>query len=151
MNTKGIRTITNIIAFSILALFIVYLIMEWNNIPNVVATHFGISGKADAFGDKGSLIVIPVIAVIVCIVLAIVECFPQVWNLPVKVTEENSERLISDGLIMIGVLKILIASLFTYIGICAMNGWEIAWPMFILLGFIVIDIIIGIIKMIKDR
>ncbi len=42
----------------ILAIPFIYLAVIWHQIPETVATHFDISGKADGFGDKSSLILI---------------------------------------------------------------------------------------------
>ncbi len=125
--------------------------MEWKNVPDVVATHFGVSGDANAYGDKKNLIIISVVAVITCVGLAIAECFPRIWNFPVKVTAKNRGRLVQDGFIMLGVLKILMAAMFAYIGFCMINGRGIGWPMYVLLGLVIIDTIGGTIKMIKDR
>lgn len=33
-----------------------YLVMVWQNLPEIVPTHWGIDGKADSFGSKNSLI-----------------------------------------------------------------------------------------------
>lgn len=35
---------------------LVYLAATWSAIPDVIPTHYGISGKADAFGNKSSLL-----------------------------------------------------------------------------------------------
>lgn len=40
----------------IMAIPFIYLAIIWNQIPETVATHFDISGKADGFSDKSALI-----------------------------------------------------------------------------------------------
>lgn len=146
-----IRLITNIITALILTFFIGYLIVEWKNIPDIVATHFTISGKADAYGEKNCILIIPIIAVLVFSTIAVVERFPNIWNFPVKVTEENREKLINNGLKLTGVLKMLLSTWFCYIGFCSAKGMPLSLPSYVFLVAVAIAIIVGIYKMVKDR
>jgi uncharacterized membrane protein len=51
------REIWNVL---IVALPFIYFIMIWENLPQVVPMHWNIDGKADRFGDKAGLWMIPV-------------------------------------------------------------------------------------------
>ena len=42
---------------------LVYLIMVWNQLPEIVPTHFGISGKPDAYGPKWTLIILSAVSI----------------------------------------------------------------------------------------
>ena len=47
--------------FIIMALPWIYLAIIWNNLPTTIPTHFGFSGKPDAFGPKDQIILLPAI------------------------------------------------------------------------------------------
>lgn len=42
---------------------LVYLILVWNQLPEIVPTHFGISGKPDAYGPKWTLIILSAVSI----------------------------------------------------------------------------------------
>jgi uncharacterized membrane protein len=76
---------------------LVYLKMVWNDIPEVIPTHFGFSGVPDAYGNKTSLFIIVIIAVSLHLVLAVLSKFPEYYNYPFQITEKNSEPLYKIG------------------------------------------------------
>jgi uncharacterized membrane protein len=42
---------------------LVYLMLVWNQLPEIVPTHFGISGKPDAYGAKWTLIILSAVSI----------------------------------------------------------------------------------------
>ena len=74
-----------------------YLWIMWNEIPNIVPTHFGFSGVPDNFGNKKSLFIIPIIASILHLTLALLSKIPHSFNYPVNVTDKNAEALYKIG------------------------------------------------------
>ena len=46
--------IAEVVALIGLLLPIIYIAALWSKIPDIVPTHFGISGQANAWGNKGS-------------------------------------------------------------------------------------------------
>jgi len=51
------------------------------------------------------------------LLLAIVEHFPKIWNIPIEVIEDNEEEVLTTCYIMFGILKISIVL------ICAFSGF----------------------------
>ena len=51
--------------FIVLAIPWIYLAFIWKDLPSIVPTHFGISGKADAFAERSSIFLAPVIFTVV--------------------------------------------------------------------------------------
>lgn len=76
---------------------LVYIKISWSNIPEVIPTHFGFSGTPDAFGNKRSLFIIVVIAIMLHLLLAVLSKFPQYYNYPFQITEKNVEPLYKIG------------------------------------------------------
>ncbi|MBO8170249.1 MAG: DUF1648 domain-containing protein [Thermoanaerobacteraceae bacterium] len=70
---------------------VLVLIKLWTILPNTVPTHYGVSGKADAWGSKGSLLFLPVVVIFLYTLLTIVSRFPHIFNYPWAITEENAK------------------------------------------------------------
>ena len=75
----------------------VYLYIVWNNLPNIIPIHFGITGAPDRFGNKISVLLLPIIASIMHILLIFLSKMPHCFNYPVSVTEKNGEALYKIG------------------------------------------------------
>ena len=76
---------------------LLYIKIAWSNIPEIIPTHFGFSGTPDAYGNKRSLFVILVIAIMLHLLLAMLSKFPQYYNYPFEITEKNVEPLYKIG------------------------------------------------------
>ena len=55
----------------------------------MVPDHFDFAGNANSYGNRISLIMEPLISIMIIVVMDVVSCFPNLWNYPVKVTEDN--------------------------------------------------------------
>jgi uncharacterized membrane protein len=76
---------------------LLYIKITWSNIPEIIPTHFGFSGTPDAYGNKRSLFIIVVIAIMLHLLLAMLSKFPQYYNYPFQITEKNVEPLYKIG------------------------------------------------------
>lgn len=76
---------------------LVYIKITWSNIPEIIPTHFGFSGIPDAYGNKSSLFIIVVIAIMLHLLLGMLSKFPQYYNYPFEITEKNVEPLYKVG------------------------------------------------------
>jgi hypothetical protein len=47
--------------FIVMAIPWIYLTIVWNDLPATIPTHFGLSGKPDAFGPKDQIILLPAV------------------------------------------------------------------------------------------
>lgn len=74
---KVINKITVILA---LVSFVLPIIM-WNQIPDTIPTHFGPSGRADAWGDKSSLILVLILVLVLLGVMNIAIYYVKVNEL----------------------------------------------------------------------
>lgn len=98
-------------------LFIILVPIYYEPIlPDSIPQHFGASGKADAWGGKGNLLVLPIVGIAMYALLTVISRYPQVWNLPFALTEENAERQYRYCRMLLSVLKAEIVWLFAYIG-----------------------------------
>ena len=102
-----------------LAACIIILIIFWADIPNRIPIHFGMSVTARQLGGKASL-VFPFIVGLGCdILMAVSRRFPKTWNTGVRITEENRERVYSLTARMLGVIRLCMAFMFSYLIYCS--------------------------------
>jgi uncharacterized membrane protein len=59
-------------------------------LPEIIPVHFSTSGKADGFGDKGTILLIPVIGTILFTMITRLARYPQSFNYVVPITEKNA-------------------------------------------------------------
>lgn len=54
---------SNYLMWGIIVTPLVYLMIVWNQLPEIVPTHFGISGKPDGYGAKWTLIILSAVSI----------------------------------------------------------------------------------------
>ena len=145
-----------IATLSVIATWI-YLWFMWGKTPDIIPTHFGLSGAPDRFGNKNSLFALPIIALIMHVLFVVISKMPNYFNYPVNVTEESAEALYKIGKQLILLMDMEIALMFlmlmwesiqTAIGSISGLGIEIVGIfMFIILGTVIYETI----RMIKFK
>jgi uncharacterized membrane protein len=64
----------------------------WSALPAIVPTHYGFSGRPNAYGGKGFLLVMPVLSIFLAGLLMLVGRYPHTYNYPWPITKENALR-----------------------------------------------------------
>ena len=90
----------------------IYLVMMWKQIPKEIPAHYNAIGEVDRWGDKGELLIMPIMSWILYLFITALEAFPQIWNTGVTVTEQNKERVYRILKNMIGTVKFLMVGFF---------------------------------------
>ena len=116
------QRILNILTFLILAGHILCLLLSWSSIPDKVPTHYDFSGKADGYGGKGSLLILPVINVILYAILCLIERYPDTWNVPGPVTPLNQIWIYTNVKNLLVTLKFLTTGIFCFLTIYSAMG-----------------------------
>lgn len=148
---KMIRRISNLVSLCMLLAYVIVLVCIWSRIPGTVPTHFNAAGIADSYGGKGILWIEVIAATVILLLLSLIEKVPSIWNFPVAVTEENKERLYKIALVMLGAIKILTTGLFINVGVSSLVTRFPVWPMYIMLGAMVIVIVVAVVQMIRAK
>ncbi len=86
----------------------------YDQLSDVVPTHFGLDGKPDAWGGKNNIWILPIIGLILYIVLTLVNRFPEKLNYLVKITEKNAEHQYQNATKLNRQLKLLIIGFLAY-------------------------------------
>ena len=93
---------------------------------------------------KGSLLLEPILGMLILALLMFCQRFPQWWNYPVAVTEENREHIFEIASKMMSVIKLLSIGVCLYAGISGNLGTAPMWPVWILITGIFVTLILGI-------
>jgi uncharacterized membrane protein len=97
-------------------LFLIILpLYYFNELPTRLPSHFNIYGQPDLYRDKSAILIFPFLSLVLYIGLTILNKFPNVFNYPVKITNENAERLYTIGTKTIRILKFVIIATFFFL------------------------------------
>jgi uncharacterized membrane protein len=90
--TKLEKVLLMLSIFGIVAMF-VYVILIWPYLPETIPRHFNFKGEPDGFGGKGFILVLPFTGLGIFILTTLLSQFPDAFNYPDNVTEEQKQRL----------------------------------------------------------
>jgi uncharacterized membrane protein len=93
----------------------VYVFITYSRLPEFIPTHFGLSGKADGYGPRLSIVAMPVIAAVLFAGLTLLQKFPHAYNYPTEVTGENAPALYRQGRLLLAWMKTEILCMFAFI------------------------------------
>lgn len=125
------------IALVVLIGMYAYLILRWNYLPDRIPGHYNFAGEVDRWGDKGELVFLPVVTTFLYLLLTVVTFFPSAWNIPVKITDSNRDKVYGTVKNMLILMKIEIMMIFFYILQNSVNARAIS-PYFLPVFLIVI-------------
>lgn len=117
---------------------VVYLFRNWTNISTEIPIHYNQWGQVDRMGNKREILFLPSIGWFLYILISVVECFPQIWNSGILVTEKNIVevyRILKD---LISTVKLQVVGVFVYLTYHFASSKELTiWflPIFLLFMF----------------
>ena len=101
---------------------IIFLIVLWGlalysffKLPTIIPIHFNASGKADGYGNKLTLFILPVLATILYVGLTQLNKYPHIFNYLTKITEHNAVKQYTIATRMLRFLKLAILIIFSLI------------------------------------
>ena len=89
---SGVEKILEVVAVAGVLFCVVATAYFWPALPPNIPSHFGISGRPDAWGGKGLLLVFPILSVSLYAVLTVLSFFPHKFSYPWGITEQNASR-----------------------------------------------------------
>ena len=84
-------------------------------LPDSVPSHFGAAGTPDAWGNKGLLSILIAIPAVLYLGMTLLSRFPQIYNYPFALTEENVESQYRCARMLMSALKAEITWFFVYL------------------------------------
>lgn len=130
-----------------LALLIVPAITYFPELDLSIPKHYGIDGTPDSYGNRTSILIMPIIGIIVYSIMSMLHKHPEVFNYPIKITKENKDQLYKLGQSTIRNIKLIVI-----IGFASLNFFSIRigmglsqkLPLYIIPTFVILLILISI-------
>ena len=107
--------IMEFIAFSFMVFLIVFPLIYSGSLPDKIPAHFNGSGQVDSYGSKATIWLLPVTGLVLYIGLTILENFPQIYNYPVQITEENAAKQYKMATRLMRILKTIVLIIFAFL------------------------------------
>lgn len=108
------RLLENIGILLLIALWVLSLV-SYIKSPDIVPIHFNGSGSADGFGNKISILLLPLIPTAIYFLLGLLNKYPHVFNYPVTITADNVVKQYTIATKMMRALKIVTLLVFIII------------------------------------
>lgn len=117
MKTKytKFQIILEVLTLLILISMIVFICIQWRNIPNQIPGHFNASGQVDRWGNKIEILIMPFFAILLYFIITVITFFPSTWNVPVGLNDDNKKAVYRCTKSMIILLKLEVMGDFFYI------------------------------------
>jgi len=112
--TPAERALQGVTMIGIAALF-AFCASVWSRLPAKVPTHFDLSGRPDAWGDRATLLALPILVVLFYVGFSFLERLPHTYNYPVPVNANNARRLYGLGRQLVLTMKLIVTGTFGYI------------------------------------
>jgi uncharacterized membrane protein len=143
--------IINWLSVLLIAGTFIYIASVWSELPDKMPSHFNAVGEPDDWSGKGSVLILPVISSLMFMLIYFLAKVPHFHNYPVKVTEQNAERLYKISNRMLVMLN------FEMVFFLNLGAWETVhvgfgqdglglWFLPSLIGVTLITIIVALIK-----
>ena len=142
----------------------IFLVAIWGltlytyiKLPTTIPTHYNASGQADDFGNKMTLLFLPILATILYLGLTQLNKYPYIFNYMTKITEENAQYQYSLATRLLRFLKLAIllifslVILFTYLTTIGVTNGLGFWFLPFIYGLILIPTAISISQSFKKK
>ncbi|KRE73664.1 DUF1648 domain-containing protein [Paenibacillus sp. Soil750] len=146
-----VEIILDVISLFVIISMIAYVAYMWQDMPERIPMHFNGKGEIDGWGNKMSLIALPLIGVIIYVGLTLLSKVPHVYNYPSQITPQNARGQYQNARLLINSLKTVIVILFGFIewsviqsgkeGNADLNWWVLGLILVMLFGTIIFFII----------
>lgn len=147
----------DIIGYTFYLCSIIFLILNWSELPNKVPAHYNFWGDIDRWGAKTELLILPIVGVFIAVIMQLFERFPEIHNYPERLNKENAREFYLTSRKMLNQLKnmcLIALGLILFETISIALGFESPfrkWFLPIILLSLSIPIILGIINQKRIR
>ncbi len=105
----------DIVGGGIFIVSIIFIISQWNTLPEEIPAHFNGAGEVDRWGSKIELFILPGIGIFLWIFLGFLEKVPYMHNYPARLKESNVEAFYLNSRKILNEIKNLCLILFAVI------------------------------------
>lgn len=109
----------------------VYVVIHWQDIPDIIPGHYQIDGKIDRYGNKSELWILIAISWIMFLGLSGLTLLPGIWNIPVSIENNNKEKIYHITLYLIETMNFILTCVFCFLILYTIMGYHL--PLFFIL------------------
>ena len=120
MVSKKIKIIF-LISISIFITYLILLIQNYSEIPELITTHIDIKGQTDEQGSKNNLWIASSVNLVLLLIIGFLIKKPHLANFPIEITEKNKDTAYKNMQIFLSILSIIISCAFAYMIFKAIN------------------------------
>lgn len=110
----AIARVFDVLVAALFVAVLVYLLLQWSQLPGRIPAHFGVDGEVDRYGSKLELWLLPAIGVVMWIMMTWLEKYPHMFNY-VNLRPDNLEIQYRYGVVFMNVVKNLSMLLFIFL------------------------------------
>jgi uncharacterized membrane protein len=131
--------------------------MNYDELPDIIPIHYNGLGEVDRYGEKSTILALPIVASVIFIGLTILNRFPHIFNYPIEITEQNALRNYRLATRLLRILKVIICLVFGMIILSTLNNIKgeqdglVSWFLPIVLILFFIPTIYYLIKIVKKE
>jgi len=142
----------------------IFLVVMWVltlytflKLPPIIPIHFNASGHADNYGNKLTILILPILATVIYFALTQLSKYPHILNYMTKITEANAQKQYTTATRMLRFLKLTILLifsliiLFTYLTTKAVTDGLGFWFLPLTFGLLLAPIVITISQSLKKK
>ena len=104
----------DVLVIALFAASLVYLVLQWNQLPDRIPAHFGAGGEVDRYGSRMELLLLPIIGVVMWGGMWLLEKYPHVYNY-LNLRPDNIEIQYRYGVVFMNVMKNISTLLFVFL------------------------------------
>lgn len=107
--------VIELISITLLVLMWYYVISQYFDLPDTIASHFNGKGEADGYGSKAMLWFLPGLSTVMYVGLLMLTKYPHLHNYMVNITEDNALKNYRFSVRVLRVVNFLCVLMFAYI------------------------------------
>lgn len=151
-----VETMLMLVAALSVLFMIVTTVDAWDELPEVIPTHFNAAAEADGWGSRGTILILPIVGAVSVVGLSLLRRIPHKFNYPFAITEENAERQYQLAILMIAAISAEVALLFavlTYetIQVALLKASTLSPAVWIFFGLTMLTVVLYFLQAWKNR
>ncbi|WP_303968677.1 DUF1648 domain-containing protein [Sporosarcina ureae] len=110
----AVAKVLDVLVIALFAAALVYLLLQWSQLPERIPAHFGADGEVDRYGNRVELLLLPIIGIAMWVGLGILEKYPHMYNY-INLRPDNVEIHYRYGVLFMNVIKNISTLLFVFL------------------------------------
>lgn len=112
---QTIDVLIELLSITLIILSWVFVSLEFNALPDTIASHFNGKGQPDGYSSKSFILILPILATLMYIGLFILNKFPHMHNYMVNISEDNALKNYRFSTRVLRIVNFFVVLLFSYI------------------------------------